>query len=159
MSHLARISGFVLLFISCSSNSRMVRFHEYYQPKDKILSQCREILLSLDYEIDMFSTESYSLTTKSMRVRKTLRRYDYVLFVCPHLETPFSNFGPNLASSHPSSWVQKLTQSKSPPTAIPTPILSSIGFLKNWDDVLGDLETLIFEKSLAIILCFHLLCS
>ncbi|MBL46605.1 MAG: hypothetical protein CMG56_03820 [Candidatus Marinimicrobia bacterium] len=81
MSHFARISGFVLLFISCSSNSRMVRFHEYYQPKDKILSQCREILLSLDYEIDMFSTESYSLTTKSMRVRKTLRRYDYVLFV------------------------------------------------------------------------------
>lgn len=63
------------------SASRMVRFHEYYQPKDKILSQCREILLSLDYEIDMFSTESYSLTTKSMRVRKTLRRYDYVLFV------------------------------------------------------------------------------
>tara|TARA_B000000609_G_C24174360_1_gene352718 strand:- start:651 stop:1025 length:375 start_codon:yes stop_codon:yes gene_type:complete len=59
----------------------MVRFHEYYQPKDKILNQCREILLSLDYEIDMFSTESYSLTTKSMRVRKTLRRYDYVLFV------------------------------------------------------------------------------
>ena len=59
----------------------MVRFHEYYQPKDKILSQCREILLSLDYEIDMFSNESYSLTTKSMRVRKTLRRYDYVLFV------------------------------------------------------------------------------
>ena len=59
----------------------MVRFHDYYQPKDKILSQCREILLSLDYEIDMFSTESYSLTTKSMRVRKTLRRYDYVLFV------------------------------------------------------------------------------
>ena len=59
----------------------MVRFHEYYQPKDKILSQCREILMSLDYEIDMFSTESYSLTTKSMRVRKTLRRYDYVLFV------------------------------------------------------------------------------
>ena len=59
----------------------MVHFHEYYQPKDKILSQCREILLSLDYEIDMFSTESYSLTTKSMRVRKTLRRYDYVLFV------------------------------------------------------------------------------
>ena len=59
----------------------MVRFHEYYQPKDKILTQCREILLSLDYEIDMFSTESYSLTTKSMRVRKTLRRYDYVLFV------------------------------------------------------------------------------
>ena len=59
----------------------MVRFHEYYQPKDKILSQCREILLSLDYEIDMFSTESYALTTKSMRVRKTLRRYDYVLFV------------------------------------------------------------------------------
>ena len=81
MSHFARISGFVLLFISCSSNARMVRFHEYYQPKDKILSQCREILLSLDYEIDMFSTESYSLTTKSMRVRKTLRRYDYVLFV------------------------------------------------------------------------------
>ena len=59
----------------------MVRFHDYYQPKDKILSKCREILLSLDYEIDMFSTESYSLTTKSMRVRKTLRRYDYVLFV------------------------------------------------------------------------------
>ena len=59
----------------------MVRFHEYYQPKDKILNQCREILLSLDYEIDMFSTENYSLTTKSMRVRKTLRRYDYVLFV------------------------------------------------------------------------------
>jgi hypothetical protein len=59
----------------------MVRFHEYYQPKDKILTQCREILLSPDYEIDMFSTESYSLTTKSMRVRKTLRRYDYVLFV------------------------------------------------------------------------------
>ncbi|MEL1228617.1 MAG: hypothetical protein VW833_02265 [Candidatus Neomarinimicrobiota bacterium] len=59
----------------------MVRFHDYYQPKDKILNQCRDILLSLDYEIDMFSSESYSLTTKSMRVKKTLRRYDYVLFV------------------------------------------------------------------------------
>tara|TARA_Y100000816_G_scaffold286051_1_gene266559 strand:+ start:629 stop:988 length:360 start_codon:yes stop_codon:yes gene_type:complete len=59
----------------------MVRYHEYSAPKNEILESCRNILLSLDYEIDMYSTKSYSLTTKSTRVRRTLRRYDYVIFL------------------------------------------------------------------------------
>ena len=71
----------------------MVRYHEYSAPKNEILESCRNILLSLDYEIDLYSTKSYSLTTKSTRVRRTLRRYDYVIFlqVTDKIEVHISN--------------------------------------------------------------------
>ena len=59
----------------------MVRYYDYHLPKDEVLNECRKILLSLDYDIDMYAPESYALTTKSIRVRMTLRKYDYVVYL------------------------------------------------------------------------------
>tara|TARA_B100001250_G_scaffold206454_1_gene177210 strand:- start:9 stop:392 length:384 start_codon:yes stop_codon:yes gene_type:complete len=59
----------------------MVRYYDYHLPKDEVLNECREILLSLDYDIDMYAPESYALTTKSIRIRRTLRKYDYVVYI------------------------------------------------------------------------------
>ena len=59
----------------------MVRYYDYHLPKDEVLNECRKILLSLDYDIDMYEPESYALTTKSIRVRRTLRKYDYVVYL------------------------------------------------------------------------------
>ncbi len=59
----------------------MVRYYEYYLPKDSVLNECRQILLSLDYDIDIYAPESFALTTKSIRIRRTLRKYDYVVFI------------------------------------------------------------------------------
>jgi len=59
----------------------MVRYYDYDTPKDKVLNEIRLILISLGYEIDMYAPETHALTTKSTRVRQTIRKYDYVLFV------------------------------------------------------------------------------
>ncbi len=59
----------------------MVRYYDYYLPKDIVLNECRKILLSLDYDIDIYAPESFALTTKSIRIRRTLRKYDYVVFI------------------------------------------------------------------------------
>ena len=59
----------------------MVRTYDYGSPKGKVLNEIRSILISLGYEIDIYAPETYALSTKSMRLKRTLRKYDYVLFV------------------------------------------------------------------------------
>lgn len=59
----------------------MVRQFEYNMPKDELLAQCRAVLESLDYEIDIYAPESYALITKSIQFRRILRRYNYVIYV------------------------------------------------------------------------------
>lgn len=59
----------------------MVRTYDYGSPKGKVLNEMRSILISLGYEIDIYAPETYALSTKSMRLKRTLRKYDYVLFV------------------------------------------------------------------------------
>ena len=64
--------------ISCATNPRMIRYYDYDMPKDAVLNEIRSILLSLDYEIDIYAPETFALTTKSTRIRRTIRKYDYV---------------------------------------------------------------------------------
>ena len=70
-----------MLLISCASNPRMVRYYDYEIPKEMVLNEIRTILISLDYEIDIYAPETNALTTKNTRLRKTIRKYDYVLYV------------------------------------------------------------------------------
>tara|TARA_B100001142_G_C14034460_1_gene539468 strand:- start:102 stop:482 length:381 start_codon:yes stop_codon:yes gene_type:complete len=59
----------------------MVRYYDYEIPKEMVLNEIRTILISLDYEIDIYAPETNALTTKNTRLRKTIRKYDYVLYV------------------------------------------------------------------------------
>ena len=59
----------------------MVRQFEYNMPKDELLAQCKAVLESLDYEIDIYAPESYTLITKSIQFRRILRRYNYVIYI------------------------------------------------------------------------------
>ena len=69
-------------FSDKSSLPRMVRQYDYFDiAKDDVLVECKNILLSLDYDIDIYSPESHFVTTKSMRVKQALRKFDYVIYL------------------------------------------------------------------------------
>lgn len=59
----------------------MARYYDYSLPKNDILFLCKNILQNLDYEIDIYAPESNVITTKPTRLRQTLRRYDYILYL------------------------------------------------------------------------------
>jgi hypothetical protein len=59
----------------------MVREYIYEIPKSDVLEHCRNILVKLDYEIDIYASETDILITKPIKIRRTLRRYDYIVFV------------------------------------------------------------------------------
>lgn len=59
----------------------MVRHYDYIIPKTEVLAQCKSVLESLDYQIDIFSLNSYVLTTKKIKFRRILRRYDYLIYI------------------------------------------------------------------------------
>ena len=59
----------------------MVRTYDYDVSKDNALDEIRSILISLGYEIDIYAPETNALSTKTTRLKRTLRKYDYILFV------------------------------------------------------------------------------
>ena len=59
----------------------MVREYIYEIPKSDVLEHCRDVLVILDYEIDIYASETDILITKPIKIRRTLRRYDYIVFV------------------------------------------------------------------------------
>lgn len=59
----------------------MVREYIYEIPKSDVLEHCRDVLVKLDYEIDIYASETDILITKPIKIRRTLRRYDYIVFV------------------------------------------------------------------------------
>ena len=59
----------------------MVREYIYEIPKSDVLEHCRDILVKLDYEIDIYASETDILITKPLKIRRALRRYDYIVFV------------------------------------------------------------------------------
>ena len=59
----------------------MVREYSYQIPKSDVLEHCRNILLKLDYDIDIYASESDILITKPIKIRRGLRRFDYTVFV------------------------------------------------------------------------------
>ena len=59
----------------------MVREYFYEIPKSDVLEHCRDVLVKLDYEIDIYASETDILITKPLKIRRALRRYDYIVFV------------------------------------------------------------------------------
>jgi len=59
----------------------MVRQYDYNMPKDNVLAQCKAVLETLDYEIDIYAPESHALITKSINFRSILRRYNYLIYI------------------------------------------------------------------------------
>ena len=59
----------------------MVRTYDYDISKNNALNEIRSILISLGYEIDIYAPETHALSTKATRLKRTLRKYDYILFV------------------------------------------------------------------------------
>lgn len=59
----------------------MVREYIYEIPKSDVLEHCRDLLVKLDYEIDIYASETDILITKPLKIRRALRRYDYIVFV------------------------------------------------------------------------------
>ena len=59
----------------------MVREYFYEIPKSDVLEHCRDLLVKLDYEIDIYASETDILITKPIKIRSLLSRYDYIVFV------------------------------------------------------------------------------
>ena len=72
---------FLLLALSCTYPP--IEKKKLYYSKDKIevFYQSRDILEVLGYEIDIFSPESFALSTKKTQIKKSLRKYDYIIFI------------------------------------------------------------------------------
>ncbi len=68
-------------FGGCPDPPRMVREFDYQTTQNEAFSTCKEVLSSLQYDIDIFSPESHFMVTKPKRLRKTLRRYDYIVAI------------------------------------------------------------------------------
>ena len=58
----------------------MVREYIYEIPKSDVLEHCRDLLVKLDYEIDIYASETDILITKPIKIRRGLRTYDYIVF-------------------------------------------------------------------------------
>ena len=71
----------IFQIIQCTNPPRMVREYIYEIPKSDVLEHCRNILVKLDYEIDIYASETDILITKPIKIRRGLRRYDYIVFV------------------------------------------------------------------------------
>jgi len=59
----------------------MNKAYDFIKNKLEVLKICKDILQDLDYEIDIYAPESFMLTTKSTRLRRVLRRFDYVIYL------------------------------------------------------------------------------
>ena len=77
------VFSLLLIFqiIQCTNPPRMVRKYIYEIPKSDVLEHCRDVLVKLDYEIDIYASETDILITKPLKIRRALRRYDYIVFV------------------------------------------------------------------------------
>ncbi len=72
---------FLLLTIQCTHPPRMLREYQYEIPQSDVLDKCRAVLTKLDYEVDLYASESNVLITKPVVLRRVLRRYNYVVYV------------------------------------------------------------------------------
>lgn len=71
----------IFQIIQCTNPPRMVREYIYEIPKSDVLEHCRDLLVKLDYEIDIYASETDILITKPIKIRRVLSRYDYIVFV------------------------------------------------------------------------------
>ena len=71
----------MFVIVGCSNPPRMSKEYDFIRNKLEVLNICKNILEDLDYEIDIYAPESFMLTTKSTRLRRVLRRYDYIIYI------------------------------------------------------------------------------
>ena len=71
----------LLLAFSCSHPPIEKKKIYYSNDKIEVFYQSRDILEKLGYEIDIFSPESFALSTKKTQIKKSLRKYDYIIFI------------------------------------------------------------------------------
>lgn len=72
---------FLLLALSCTYPPIEKKKIYYSNDKIEVFYQSRDILEILGYEIDIFSPESFALSTKKTQIKKSLRKYDYIIFI------------------------------------------------------------------------------
>jgi hypothetical protein len=75
---------FILLairFSTCYAPQQLSKEFSYEIPKDEVLDRCKNILISLDYKIDIYAPESALLVTQKKRLKHSFRRYDYAVVV------------------------------------------------------------------------------
>lgn len=68
-------------FSFCPTPPRMVRSFRYNMSQIKAMETSKKVLENLGYNIDLYTKESFFITTKSSPIKKDLRRYDYALAV------------------------------------------------------------------------------
>ena len=72
----------IFQIIQCTNPPRMVREYIYEIPKSNVLEHCRDLLVKLDYEIDIYASETDILITKPIKIRRNiLWKYDYIVFL------------------------------------------------------------------------------
>ena len=72
---------FLLLALYCTYLPIEKKKIYYSNDKIEVFYQSRDILEKLGYEIDIFSPESFALSTKKTQIKKSLRKYDYIIFI------------------------------------------------------------------------------
>ena len=72
---------FLLLALSCTYPPIEKKKIYYSNDKIEVFYQSKDILEKLGYEIDIFSPESFALSTKKTQIKKSLRKYDYIIFI------------------------------------------------------------------------------
>ena len=68
-------------FSFCPTPPRMARFFYYNSSQIKAMDVSKTVLENLGYNIETFTSESYTITTKISPIKKDLRRFDYSLAV------------------------------------------------------------------------------
>jgi len=71
-------------FSACITPPQMVRYVDYQGSPREILEKSKQLLDSLDYEIDWYTPEGNILLTKPTNVKQDIRQYQYVVIV--HVE-------------------------------------------------------------------------
>ena len=72
---------FLLIALSCSYPPIEKKKLYYSKDRVEVFYQSKDILKNLGYEIDIFSPESFALSTKKTQIKKSLRKYDYIIFI------------------------------------------------------------------------------
>ncbi|MFQ6611543.1 MAG: hypothetical protein ACE5D2_00385 [Fidelibacterota bacterium] len=66
---------------TCSAPKRLTKEFNYQIPKDQVLDKCKQDLLRLGYEIDIYAPETGLLVTKKKKLKRSFRRFDYLVVV------------------------------------------------------------------------------
>ncbi len=66
---------------TCIHPDRMVRYYEYHSPPSETFDECKHLLTTLGYTIEIATREEGILTTEFRHVSKDIRRYDYAIAI------------------------------------------------------------------------------